>query len=206
MEEHRINIMEDAPAAAAPAEQEEEAKPAGVAERFVALLIDWSIISIPYQLLAAWYVNHSFLSLEQIYCVFAGVNIPFIIYETVFSCGGRSTSTWAQASRYMSRRIRSRSVWRSRSLPSVHLSSSALTSLILWYKLSFCVIASCRSIATPTFRHIRVRLHSVALVNGGQNNAALVCAGAMQRDTAVALICRIRLDSRPGVRNMRPVV
>lgn len=91
MEEHRINIMEDAPAAAAPAEQEEEAKPAGVAERFVALLIDWSIISIPYQFLAAWYVNRSFLSLEQIYCVFAGVNIPFIIYETVFSCGGRST-------------------------------------------------------------------------------------------------------------------
>lgn len=93
MEEHRINIMEDAPSAqgAAPEEQEEEAKPAGVAERFVALLIDWSIISLPYQLLAAWYLNRSFLTLEQIYMVFAGVNIPFIIYETVFSCGGRST-------------------------------------------------------------------------------------------------------------------
>lgn len=94
MEEHRINIMEDAPVApqgAAPEEQEEEAKPAGVAERFIALLIDWSIVSIPYQLLAAWYVNRSSFTLEQIYWVFAGVNIPFIIYETIFSCGGRST-------------------------------------------------------------------------------------------------------------------
>ena len=61
MEEHRIqNIMEDAPVeTVAEAPQELEAKPAGVAERFIALLIDWSIISIPYQLLAAFVMAES---------------------------------------------------------------------------------------------------------------------------------------------------
>ena len=49
MEEHRIqNIMEDAPVeTVAEAPQGLEAKPAGVAGRFIALLIDWSIIRIP---------------------------------------------------------------------------------------------------------------------------------------------------------------
>ena len=93
MEEHRIqNIMEDAPAEpVAEAPQEQEAKPAGVAERFVALLIDWSIISIPYQLLAAWVANQANLDLEQIYLLVGCVFIPFIFYEAVFSCSGRST-------------------------------------------------------------------------------------------------------------------
>lgn len=93
MEEYRIqNIMEDAPAeTVSEASEELEAKPAGVAERFVALLIDWSIISIPYQLLAAWVLNSMHPDLETIYVVFGAVVIPFILYETVFTCGGRST-------------------------------------------------------------------------------------------------------------------
>ncbi len=90
MEEHRINIMEDAPVQTEE-EQEMQPQPASIAERFIALLIDWGIISIPYQLLAVWYIKHSFLDLEQIYLVLAGVFIPFILYETIFTCGGRST-------------------------------------------------------------------------------------------------------------------
>lgn len=90
MEENRINIMEDA----VPQEQNTEnvaSEPAGVGERFIALLIDWAVISIPYQLLAAMYINKTLPSLEGIYGILLGVNIPFIIYETIFSCGGRST-------------------------------------------------------------------------------------------------------------------
>ena len=92
MEEHRINIMEDAPTAAQPqAEMELQAKPAGVAERFVALLIDWGLIFIPYQILVALYVNHAMPELETAYWLLAAGNIFFILYETIFSCGGRST-------------------------------------------------------------------------------------------------------------------
>lgn len=92
MEEHRINIMEDAPAApVAVSSEEQEAKPAGVAERFVALLIDWSIISIPYQLLAAFVINCIRPSLEIIYVIFGCMVIPFILYETIFGSGGRNT-------------------------------------------------------------------------------------------------------------------
>lgn len=93
MEEHRIqNIMEDAPVeTVAEAPQELEAKPAGVAERFIALLIDWSIISIPYQLLAAFVINRIQPDLEIIYAILGCVIIPFILYETIFGSGGRNT-------------------------------------------------------------------------------------------------------------------
>lgn len=89
MQEQRINIMEDAPAVSA--EEEQQARPASVSERFVALLIDWSVICIPYQLLAAFVLNRMMLDLEQIYAVIGAVVIPFILYESVFTCGGRNT-------------------------------------------------------------------------------------------------------------------
>lgn len=91
MEEHRINIMEDAPSKV---EQEQAAfqpQVAGITERFIALLIDFGLVNTVYQLLAAFYIKHASLDLEQIYLVFAGVIIPFILYETFFTCGGRST-------------------------------------------------------------------------------------------------------------------
>ncbi len=93
MQEQRIqNIMEDTPSVSTASAAEEEAKPAGIAERFIALLIDWSIISIPYQLLAAYCINRmQYPTLEMIYGILAGVIVPFILYETLFSCGGRST-------------------------------------------------------------------------------------------------------------------
>ena len=58
------------------------------------------------------------------------------------SWGGRRESTWAQASRYISRRIRSRSVCRSRSPPLRQCSSRERTSLIRLYSLSFWATAS----------------------------------------------------------------
>lgn len=90
-EEHRINIMQD-PAAEGEPHQEEELVPmAGVMERFVALLIDFSLVFIPYQILLVFVFRWLQPDLEQIYWLLAGGNIPFILYETVFTCGGRST-------------------------------------------------------------------------------------------------------------------
>lgn len=89
-EEHRINIMSDE-VTAPEASREEEVKAAGVTERFVALLIDWGIICIPYQLFLIVALRWIQPDLAQIYWLIAGVNIPFIIYETVFTCGGRTT-------------------------------------------------------------------------------------------------------------------
>lgn len=93
MEEHRINIMDDQPASAAEQTQPQEQGPvvAGVAERFVALLIDWGVICIPYQLLLVVAMKWIQPDLTQIYWLLAGINVPFILYETIFTSGGRNT-------------------------------------------------------------------------------------------------------------------
>ena len=91
-EEHRINIMSDEqPAQQEAAETEETPQVAGIAERFVALLIDWGLISILYQLLLVAWIRATYPDLEQIYWALAGVFIPFVLYEAIWSCGGRST-------------------------------------------------------------------------------------------------------------------
>lgn len=89
-EEHRINIMSDE-TADAPRAQAEEPAAAGVTERFVALLIDWGVVFIPYQLLLVLALRWIRPDLDQLYWLLAGVNIPFILYETVFTSGGRVT-------------------------------------------------------------------------------------------------------------------
>ncbi len=92
-EEYRINIMQDqAPITVGEATPEEETPVAGVMERLVALLIDGGVISIIYQLFLVaalrWWLQPD---LEQIYWLLAGVNVPFILYETIFNSGGRNT-------------------------------------------------------------------------------------------------------------------
>ena len=93
MEENRINIMSDevAISGAVQNEVEDTPKPAGIAERFVALLIDWGLISILYQLLLIVILRKYTFDVEQIYALLAAVLIPFVLYETIWSCGGRNT-------------------------------------------------------------------------------------------------------------------
>lgn len=93
-EEHRINIMEDAVAGQPQTETEEQTQEpvvAGVLERFVALLIDIGLILFLYQIFLFFLLRSVRLNLSQLYCLAAGVFIPFAFYMTVFSCGGRST-------------------------------------------------------------------------------------------------------------------
>ena len=96
-EEHRINIMQDvAPAPAAQtavAPQAEKLPYAAITERFVALAIDYGVIFLPLQLLA-WIICNVFgtyLELEHVIAMAVGMNVIFILYEAVFSCGGRVT-------------------------------------------------------------------------------------------------------------------
>lgn len=92
-EEHRINIMQDAVPSAQQGEglEEERVPLAGVLERFVALLIDFNVVLIPYQILLIFAFRWLQPNLEQIYWLLAGACIPFTLYETIFTCGGRST-------------------------------------------------------------------------------------------------------------------
>lgn len=96
-EEHRINIMEEPPqAAAANPAQAQEPQPlayAAVTERFVALAIDYGVIFLPLQLLA-WLICKLFgtyLELEHLVAMAVAMNVIFILYEAIFSCGGRVT-------------------------------------------------------------------------------------------------------------------
>ncbi len=96
-EEHRINIMQDvasAPAAqAAAAPQPQQLPYAAVTERFVALAIDYGVIFLPLQLLA-WLVCKllgTYLELEHVVAMAVGMNVIFVLYEAIFSCGGRVT-------------------------------------------------------------------------------------------------------------------
>lgn len=91
-EEHRINIMSDEAVVMSQGEQTDTPVPAGVLERFVALLIDWGIVSLTYQFcFLNWVLRAYDFDLTQIYLLLAGQLVPFILYEAVLSCGGRST-------------------------------------------------------------------------------------------------------------------
>lgn len=95
MTENRINIMDPqtpAPAAAAVSEKP-QVEYASVTERFVALLIDYGVVFIPAQLLAGLVLKllGPDAELWQIVALFGGINVLFILYETIFSCGDRVT-------------------------------------------------------------------------------------------------------------------
>ncbi len=91
-EEHRINIMEDRQPGTAPEQTDEKStKVAGIGERFVALLIDWGLVSFLYQLLLVIVVRALDPDLTALYLLLVSVIIPFVLYETVWSSGGRST-------------------------------------------------------------------------------------------------------------------
>lgn len=90
-EEHRINIMQDELAGQPEKANEETLKYASITERFVALAIDYGIIFLPLQLLA-WIICKiagQYLELWQLIVMAVGMNVVFILYEAVFSSGGR---------------------------------------------------------------------------------------------------------------------
>ncbi|MBQ7907915.1 MAG: RDD family protein [Elusimicrobiaceae bacterium] len=89
-EEHRINIMEDAPQAEQQPQQEGPVL-AGVMERFVALMIDGGLILFLYQMFLILLFRWIQPDLEQIYWCLAGIVPVFVLYETLFTCGGRSS-------------------------------------------------------------------------------------------------------------------
>ncbi len=93
-EEQRINIMEDMPAATvADATPETSLKYASITERFVALAIDYGIIFLPLQLIV-WVICKTvgtYLELWMLIAMAVGMNLVFVLYETVFSSGGRVT-------------------------------------------------------------------------------------------------------------------
>lgn len=95
-EEHRINIMEDTPAVIS---TDDKSSPqttlqyASITERFVALLIDYGIIFFPLQFVA-WLICKmvgQYLEVWQLIAMIVGMNLVFVLYETIFSSGGRVT-------------------------------------------------------------------------------------------------------------------
>ena len=95
-EEHRINIMEDTPAVIS---TDDKSSPqttlqyASITERFVALLIDYGIIFFPLQFVA-WLICKTageYLEVWQLIAMIIGMNLIFVLYETIFSSGGRVT-------------------------------------------------------------------------------------------------------------------
>ena len=90
-EEKRINIMQDTPEIVQPSQQQEGPVLAGVTERFVALLIDGGLVMFLYQIFLAVLFRYFHPDLEQLYWCLAGVVPAFVLYETLFTCGGRSS-------------------------------------------------------------------------------------------------------------------
>lgn len=92
MTEKRINIMQEEPSAAvAEQPQSPQVVYAAVTERFVALLIDYGIVFLPYQLIV-WLGMKIFRPEVELwhYLVLVGlVNAVFILYEAIFSCADR---------------------------------------------------------------------------------------------------------------------
>ncbi len=100
MDEQRINFsleQEEPPAVAirttAPSEKEQKIQYASIAERFVALLIDYGIIFIPLQLISVPLVKwlKPEWDLWQFVAMFLSFHLVFILYQTIFSCGDRVT-------------------------------------------------------------------------------------------------------------------
>ncbi len=91
MEENRINIMQDLQEQAPAQPQEETPQYASITERFVALVIDYGIVFLPLQCLV-WIickVAGHYLELWQVVSMAIGMNVVFVLYEAVFSSGGR---------------------------------------------------------------------------------------------------------------------
>jgi len=94
-EEHRINIMEEQPAEATVKEekQTEKVEYASVAERFVALLIDYGFVFIPLLFLTRLVLSQMPVvkAVDALIPAIVIINICFIAYETIFSCADRVT-------------------------------------------------------------------------------------------------------------------
>lgn len=90
-EPYRINIMQDEPAVPVAAAPAPEPAVAGVLERFVALMIDAGLVFFIYQVFLMILLRFISPDLQQLYWWIAGVNVPFVLYETVFTSGGRNT-------------------------------------------------------------------------------------------------------------------
>ena len=90
-EPYRMNIMQDEPAAPAAAAPTPQTAVAGVLERLVALLIDAGLIFFIYQVFLLVLLRFASPDLQQLYWWMAGINVPFILYETLFTSGGRNT-------------------------------------------------------------------------------------------------------------------
>ena len=93
-EEHRVNIMRDIPTVTTVgATQDTSLKYASITERFVALAIDYGIIFLPLQLLV-WLICKTvgqYLEPWMLVSMVVGMNLIFVLYETVFSSEGRVT-------------------------------------------------------------------------------------------------------------------
>lgn len=93
-QENRIHIMEDTSVMAAPnPAPKDTVEYASITERFVALAIDYGIIFLPLKGIA-WLVCKGMgqnLELWQAWAMIIGMNAVFVLYETIFSCGGRIT-------------------------------------------------------------------------------------------------------------------
>ncbi len=91
-EEHRINIMEDVPTVTTANTPVQTDLPyAAITERFVALAIDYGVIFLPLQLIV-WLVCKTvgtYLEPWMLISMAVGMNLIFVLYETVFSSGGR---------------------------------------------------------------------------------------------------------------------
>ena len=91
-EEYRVaNIMEDTVNMEVQSGGEKSLKVAGVAERFIAILIDFGIVLAGYGIALFFLVGPAQISVTQMYWLIASVNIPFILYMTLLSSGGRNT-------------------------------------------------------------------------------------------------------------------
>ena len=95
MEQQRINIMQDEPAIVAVDQKPQEPKVeyAAVSERFVELLIDYGVIFLPCRFIGEWLLKTFRPEWDLWHYIAANlaINVLFILYETVFSCGDRMT-------------------------------------------------------------------------------------------------------------------
>ena len=95
MPETRINIFaqDAAPTAAVPAAQEAKngVEYASFSERLIALLVDVSIITIPGQFILLNTLGRNITEISQLLFIEGLLLAIFVLYEAVFSCGGRVT-------------------------------------------------------------------------------------------------------------------
>lgn len=88
MTQNRINIMQDDTSSVT---ADGGIRPASVAERFIALLLDFGVIFIPGMLVVALLGRSLDLGMDAIYLLVGCINLLFIAYETLLTSGGRSS-------------------------------------------------------------------------------------------------------------------